>query len=126
MFEDHQILTELRALRRDVSDLRAHLDLRLNRSHERQSKIMAIIDDIQAQADTLNAKVTAQTTVIGSIVTYVTGLKQQIADLTAQLAAAGTDPAKLQAVKDGLTALGTTIDANDAAEAAIANTPAAT
>jgi hypothetical protein len=68
--------------------------------------IMASVADVQAD-------VTAQTTVIGSAVTLLQGL-------SAQLAAAGTDPAALDAIKASL-------DANTAALAAavVANTPGA-
>jgi hypothetical protein len=70
------------------------------------SKIMATVADVQAD-------VTSQTTVIGSAVTLLQGL-------SAQLAAAGTDPVALQAIKDSL-------DSNTAslAAAVVANTPGA-
>lgn len=79
------------------------LDLKLS---TKQEKTMALIDDTLAD-------VTAQTTVEQSAVTLLNSL-------SAQLAAAGTDPVKLQQIKDGL-------DANTAALAAAvaANTPAA-
>ncbi len=67
---------------------------------------MAAIDDLQA-------KVTAQTTVIGSAVTLLQQLK-------ALLDAAGTDPAKLAALSD---LIGSNTDA--LAAAVQANTPAA-
>jgi hypothetical protein len=68
--------------------------------------LMTSVADVQAD-------VTAQTTVIGSAVTLLQGL-------SAQLAAAGTDPAALDAIKASL-------DANTAALAAavVANTPGA-
>lgn len=57
-------------------------------------------------------KVTAQTTVVDSVLALVASLSQQIKD-------AGTDPVKLQAISDLL-------DANDAklASAVTSNTPA--
>jgi len=66
---------------------------------------MAMIDDVSADVE-------AQSTVIASVETLLT-------NLSAQLAAAGTDPAKLQAIKDSL-------DANTArlSAAVVANTPA--
>jgi hypothetical protein len=66
-----------------------------------------------ATLDDLTAEVAAQTTVNQSAITLLQGLK-------AKLDAAGTDPAKLQAIKDSLTA-------NDQAlaQAVTANTPAA-
>lgn len=70
-----------------------------------QEKIMALIDDLAAD-------VAAQTTVEKSAVTLLN-------NLSAQLAAAGTDPVKLQAIKDQL-------DSNtaDLAAAITSNTPA--
>jgi hypothetical protein len=67
--------------------------------------VMAMIDDVSADVE-------AQSTVIASVETLLT-------NLSAQLAAAGTDPAKLQAIKDSL-------DANTArlSAAVVANTPA--
>ena len=79
-----------------------------NRNINKQlNKIMTTIDEIQAD-------VTDETTVIDGVVTLLN-------NLSALLAAAGTDPVKLQALKDS-------IDANKAklAAAVAANTPAAT
>lgn len=67
---------------------------------------MAAIDDLTAQ-------VAANTTVVGSALTLIQGF-------AAQLAAAGTDPAKLAALQAQLQA------SDDAlAAAVVANTPAA-
>lgn len=83
------------------------------------------LDDIlAAQAATLT-KVTAETDAVTAIASFVTGLKQSITDLQAQLAAAGTDPAKLQAVSDNMDKINAGLDANAVAEAAVTNTPAA-
>jgi len=71
----------------------------------KENKEMALIDDLQAT-------VAQQTTVIGSVVTLVQGLK-------AALDAAGTDPVKLQAIKDALDANDTTL-----ANLVVQNTPA--
>ena len=79
--------------------------------------------------DALATKVTAEETVIDSVVTLLNGLAAMIADLKAQLAAAiaANDPAAIQAVADSLAALGTKVDADKQklADAATANTPAA-
>lgn len=82
------------------------LDAKLTQILSKETQTMALIDD-------LTADVTAQTTVVGSAVTLLQGLK-------AALDAAGTDPAKLQAIKDGLDANTKTL-----ADAVAANTPAA-
>jgi hypothetical protein len=78
----------------------------LKRIEERLDKIMVTLDDLIADAED-------EKTVIGSVVTLLGQLSQQIKD-------AGTDPAKLQALKD-------TIDANKKAiaDAIVANTPQA-
>ena len=70
------------------------------------------IKRMSTQLDTLTAQVTANTTVIGSALTLIQGLRDQ-------LAAAGTDPVKLQALADSLKA------SDDSLAAAVAqNTPA--
>lgn len=81
--------------------------LRALRAIQKGETIMADILDQDIQA------VTDQTTVIQSAITLITGL-------TAKLAAAGTDPVKLQALHDSLTANTTGL-----ANAIAANTPAA-
>lgn len=66
---------------------------------------MAVIDDVQADVE-------AQSTVIGSVETL-------LANLSAQITAAGTDPVKLQAIKDALEVNSARLSA-----AVVANTPA--
>lgn len=73
----------------------------------KENKEMALIDDVQNT-------VAQQTTVVGSVVTLVQQIK-------AALDAAGTDQAKLQAIKDSLDANDTTL-----ANLVVANTPTAT
>ena len=68
--------------------------------------IMALIDDISAD-------VASNTSAVGSAVTL-------LQNLSAALAAAGTDPVKLQAIKDALEK-----NTADLAAAVTANTPAA-
>lgn len=69
---------------------------------------MALVEDLKAEFDALEADVAANTTVIGSAVTAFGGfatqlatLNQQIADLQAQIAAAG-DPALTAAAEEVL------------------------
>lgn len=96
--------------------------------HKELRNIMATLADIKAQSAALIDSVKAETDLVTAIKTYVEGLKAQMTDLAAQLAAAiaaGGDPAALQAVSDDLTAASSTIDANKAAEAAVVNTDAA-
>lgn len=73
---------------------------------ERLEKIMAAIDDLQAA-------VAQEDTVIDSAITLIQGIP-------ALIAAAGTDPAKLQALQADITAKSTAL-----AAAVAANTPAA-
>jgi len=77
----------------------------LGRRLKKGRRIMALIDDIESD-------VTVQTTVIDGVMTLLTNLK-------AQIDAAGTDPAKLQAIKDGLLA-----NTKKLADAVAANTVA--
>lgn len=83
---------------------------------------MALIDDLQVKAEATLAKTTANTSALGSIKTLVEGFIQQIKDLKAALDNAGTDPTKLAALGATLDALAAGTDAQEAAEAAIANT----
>jgi hypothetical protein len=78
------------------------------------SQVLQKQDFTMAKIDDVIASVTAENTVIDSVVTL-------LQELSAQLASAGTDPAKLDSLKS-------TIDAKTQALAAavVANTPAAT
>src|SRR5438128_1070004 len=82
------------------------IEAKLDRVLRQGGRLMGLVDD-------LGADVAAQTTVIASAETL-------LQNLAAQLAAAGTDPVKLQAIKDAL-------DANTGrlAAAVAANTPGA-
>ncbi len=68
---------------------------------------------MSTELDTLTAQVTANTTVEGSAIVLIQGLASQIA-------AAGTDPAKLSALSASLK-----VSADALAAAITANTPAA-
>jgi hypothetical protein len=71
--------------------------------------------------------VTAETDLNNAIAKIVTDQRTTIVDLKAQLAAAGTDPVKLQALSDTLDAILSSDTANDkiVADAITENTPAA-
>lgn len=89
---------------------------------------MATLADIQAQADASLAAVTKNTDALASIKTVLDNQNAQIATLTDELNAAianGADPTALQAISDKLTAVVEATDTQAAAEAALANTPAA-
>jgi hypothetical protein len=82
-------------------------------------KILSIVQQLQqgeiksmASLDNILAQVSAQKTLEDSLKTFLVGLQ-------AQLANAGTDPVKLQAVSDGLA------NNNAVLTSLIANTPAA-
>jgi len=78
------LLTELVELFRDV---RTALAL-ISQLQKEIRKMALTLDDVLAETQ-------KQTTLIGSLQTFVQGLKDQIA-------AAGTDPVKLQAIQDAL------------------------
>lgn len=82
--------------------------------------LLTISDDVSANYGALVAKVDKLKTTDESLQAFVSGLKQQIIDLTTQLADAGVDATKLAAVRDGLVTLGQSIDAVEAADAIIA------
>ncbi len=63
-------------------------------------KIMPTLDELQAKADATLAQITSDTAIDNAVAIVVTNQNSTIADLKAQLAAAGTDPAKLQALSD--------------------------
>jgi peptidoglycan hydrolase CwlO-like protein len=88
---------------------------------------MSVTDDIEANYNRLVASTDKLKTTDESLRNYVNGLKatsvQQAADLakaTADLAAAGVDVTRLQAISEGITAQANAIDAVEAADAVIA------
>lgn len=78
---------------------------------ERMETIMSALDDLQAA-------VAAEDTVIDSAITLIQGIP-------ALIAAAGTDPAKLQALSADITAKSTALAAAVAANTPVAPTPSA-
>lgn len=78
---------------------------------ERMETIMSALDDLQAA-------VAAEDTVIDSAITLIQGIP-------ALIAAAGTDPAKLQALSADITAKSTALAAAVAANTPVAPAPAA-
>jgi hypothetical protein len=92
-----------------------------------EDKIMPTLEELQAKADETLANVTAETDLDNAVAKIVTDRNTTIADLKAQLAAAGTDPQKLQALADTLDNILKTNTSNTkiVADAVTANTPAA-
>jgi len=88
-----------------------------------------VLQDIKDKVTALGTAVAANTQIGTSVVTLLQGLTAMIAALRQQLAdaIAANDPAAIQAVLDGLTALETSVvtDTQTLTDAAIANTPAA-
>jgi uncharacterized coiled-coil protein SlyX len=77
--------------------------------------LLSISDQLRRIAmtlDELKVKVDNQTTVIGSVKTLLTNLSQRLKD-------AATDPAKVQAIADEISA-----NSQDLADAVVSNTPA--
>ena len=92
-----------------------------------ENTIMPTLEELQAKADETLANVTAETDLDNAIAKIVTDQNNTIADLKAQLAAAGTDPAKLQALSDTLDNILKTNTSNTkiVSDAVTANTPGA-
>jgi hypothetical protein len=89
--------------------------------------IMPLIDDLQAKAKATLDKVTSDTDIDNAVATVINNQNATIVDLKAQLAAAGTDPVKLQALSDTMDAILKTDTSNAAivSGAVTAGTPAA-
>lgn len=96
---------------------------------ENQEKmIMPTLDELQAKAEATLAAVTAETDLNNAIAKIVNDQRATIVDLKAQLEAAGTDAAKLQALSDTMDAILAADTANDqiVVDAINANVPAPT
>jgi hypothetical protein len=110
-------------------EVRARLDAILDQLglvvSNQETVIMPSLDELQAKADATLASVTAETDIDNAIAKIVTDQNNTIIDLRAQLAAAGTDPVKLQALSDTLDNILSlnTSNAKIVADSVIANTP---
>lgn len=93
-----------------------------------ETTIMPTLDELQAKAAATLAQITADTNLDNAVATVVTNQNATIADLKAQLAAAGTDPAKLQALSDTMDQILATDTSNAAivSAAVTAGTPVVT
>lgn len=123
---------------RDFRALVAHFDQRFDRIEQylrllaggesailhKENTIMSLLDDAAVAEDAALAKVTANTNALSAIKDALDAQTAKIVDLTAQLAAAGNDPAKIQAVLDKANAIVAAADNQALAEAALTNTPA--
>lgn len=90
-----------------------------------EKEIMASVADIQAEADDVLTRVTANTNALDAVKTLIQSQSDQINTLNQELKDAianGADPAALQAISDKLTAVTQATDAQAAAEATLANT----
>lgn len=89
-----------------------------------ESKIMPTVDEILEKAKATLAGVSAETDLNNAIAKVIDDKNATIADLKAQLAAAGTDAAKLQELSDTMDAILAADTANDkiVADAITANT----
>lgn len=74
------------------------IDLKLDLTNERLDTMARTIDDILAQGQTVLTGVTKNTDLDDSIITMLNAETATLKDLRGQLAAAGTDPAKLEAL----------------------------
>lgn len=89
-----------------------------------KGQIMTILDDILAKQATALEKIQANTDLDAAIKAAFDAKDGLIADLRAQLAAAGGDPAKLQQVLDNMDAILAAQDNDTAASAVVAGTDA--
>lgn len=91
-----------------------------------EKMIMPTLDELQAKANATLAAVTAETDLNNAIAKVVNDQRATITDLKAQLAAAGTDAEKLQALSDTMDAIRASDTANDkiVTDAITANTDA--
>jgi septal ring factor EnvC (AmiA/AmiB activator) len=105
----------------------ARLDVLCSKLDLFMETIMPSIDELQIKAKATLDKVTSDTDIDNAIAKVVNDQNATITDLKAQLAAAGTDPAKLQALSDTMDAILNTDTSNAAivANAVTAGTPAA-
>lgn len=95
---------------------------------ERLTAMAKTLDDLIAQGNATLAQVTKNTDLDQSIIAIVNAQAATLTDLRAQLAAAGTDPAKLAQLGDIMDQLAAkaTSEGQATADAVTANTPAAT
>lgn len=120
-----QIASDTRELRRAVRLIVQNLNL----IETMEISEMSTLTDIKAAADASLAKARAESDALVAIAGVITDYKAKNADLQSQLDAAianGADPADLQAISDQLKATNDALDANAAAENALANTNATT
>lgn len=101
------------------------VDHKLDLIFHRQETIMPTLDELQAKATATLAKVTSDTDIDNAVAQVINNQNATITDLKAQLAAAGTDPAKLQALSDTMDAIlqTDTSNAKIVADAVTAGTP---
>ena len=90
------------------------MHIHIHHHYHDDNQILNLLEKIMSALDDLTAAVAAEDTVIDSAVTLINGIP-------ALIAAAGTDPAKLQALTADITAKASALSA-----AVVANTPAAT
>jgi hypothetical protein len=103
------------------------IERKTDRILRKTETIMPTLEELQAKADATLASVTAETDIDNAVAKVVTDQRQTIIDLKAQLAAAGTDPVKLQALSDTLDHILTLNTSNTqiVSDAVTAGTPAA-
>jgi ACT domain-containing protein len=101
------------------------LAMKQNLLQELMESIMPTLDELQAKAAATLAKVTSDTDIDNAVATVVNNQNATIADLRSQLAAAGQDPVKLQALSDTMDNILAidTANAQKVADAVTAGTP---
>lgn len=107
--------------KRQLNRIETFLNLLVNQGNV----YMTLLDDIAAAEDSVLAKINANTDALSAVKGALDAQVAKIAELTADLANAGVDQTKLQAVLDKANAILAATDTQAAAEAALTNTPAA-
>lgn len=119
------IADRLRGFRSSHSELQSVIVEALIHIITNQEAMMATLQDIETAAQADLAKAQSEQNALTAITGILQSQQAKIADLTTQLNAAianGADPATLQSISDELSQTNTALDANAAAEAALANT----
>lgn len=118
------IFDSLQALHEKVD----HLHHVIHRTDQRSKRLMVKATEIDADLDRLQADAESTTDLVTAVAGVVDGLVNQVSTLQQQLndaIANGADPATLQSISDKMARLGSTIDSQQLAIAAIKGTPAA-
>lgn len=123
---DHNDRAIIHSIEQGFSRVEALLRLVLRRESNlinEGTHIMSLLDDIEAAENATIEKLTTISNAQTAVKTALDAQTAKIAELTSDLAAAGTDQGRLQAVLDKANAILASTDNAATAEAALAGTP---